>query len=59
MSPKQVQLWMRFHGVVITDNTYKTNWYDMALPLFMIIDNHNRTHIVAQALIEDETDSTF
>ncbi|CAB4393698.1 unnamed protein product [Rhizophagus irregularis] len=59
MSPQQVQLWMRFHDVVITDDTYKTNRYDMALSLFMIIDNHNRTRVVAQALIEDETDSTF
>ena len=25
MSPQQVQLWMRFHDVVITDDTYKTN----------------------------------
>src|SRR5207248_2825934 len=59
MSPQQVQLWIRFHDVVITDDTYKTNRYDMALSLFMIIDNHNRTRIVAQALIEDETESTF
>ncbi|GES88875.1 protein FAR1-related sequence 5-like [Rhizophagus clarus] len=59
MSPQQVQLWTRFHDVVITDDTYKTNRYDMALSLFMIIDNHNRTRVVAQALIEDETDSTF
>ncbi|EXX57767.1 hypothetical protein RirG_204050 [Rhizophagus irregularis DAOM 197198w] len=59
MSPQQVQLWIRFHDVVITDDTYKTNRYDMALSLFMVIDNHNRTRIVAQALIEDETESTF
>src|SRR6266480_880940 len=59
MSPQQVQLWTRFHDVVITDDTYKTNKYDMALSLFMIIDNHNRTRIVVQALIEDETESTF
>ena len=59
MSPQQVQLWTRFHDVVITDDTYKTNKYDMALSLFMIIDNNNRTRIVAQALIEDETESTF
>ncbi|GBC03827.1 hypothetical protein RclHR1_05350001 [Rhizophagus clarus] len=59
MSPQQVQLWTRFHDIVITDDTYKTNRYDMALSLFMIIDNHNRTRVIAQALIEDETDSTF
>ena len=59
MLPQQVQLWIRFHDVVITDDTYKTNQYDMSLSLFMIIDNYNRTRIIAQALIEDETDSTF
>jgi len=59
MLPQQVQLWIRFCDVIITDDIYKTNWYDMALSLFIIIDNHNQTQIVVQTLIEDKTESTF
>src|SRR5205823_1694050 len=46
MSPNQVELWIQYHDFVINDITYKTNRYDMALSLFIIIDNHNCSHLV-------------
>jgi hypothetical protein len=55
MSPNQVELWIQYYDFVINDITYKTNRYDMALSLFVIIDNHNCSRLVCQALVDDET----
>ncbi|GBC16349.1 protein FAR1-RELATED SEQUENCE 11-like isoform X1 [Rhizophagus irregularis DAOM 181602=DAOM 197198] len=55
MSPNQVELWIQYHDVIINDVTCKTNRYDMALSLFVTIDNHNNSRLVCQALIDDET----
>ena len=49
------ELWPRFHDVIIHDNTSKTNRYDMALNLFVAIDNNYKTRIVTQALTKYET----
>lgn len=55
MSPRQTELWSQYYDVIINDVTYKTNRYDMALSLFVAIDNHNCSRLVCQALIDDET----
>ena len=55
MSPNQIELWTQYHDIVINDITCKTNRYDMALSLFVIIDNYNSSRLVCQALVDDET----
>lgn len=59
MSPDQKHLWMRFHDVVLNDNTCKTNKYSMPLSIFIIIDSDQRSRIVATAIVSDETVSTY
>ena len=59
MSPEQVQLWMTYHDVILNDNTHKTNQFNMPLSLFTAVDNHFRTRLVAQALVNDETKETY
>ncbi|CAG8831931.1 2708_t:CDS:2, partial [Gigaspora margarita] len=41
------------------DNTAQTNHYNFPLCLFVLINNHNKTRIVAQALMPDETIESF
>jgi len=52
-------LWPKFHDVIIHDNTSKTNQYEMALSLFVVIDNNYKTRIVAQALTKYETQADY
>lgn len=59
MSPQQIQLWAQFRDVVLMDTTCKTNWYNMILVVFLVIDNHNRSRLVATALVSNETQETF
>ena len=58
-SQQRNDLWPKFHDVIIHDNTAKTNRYDMALSLFVCIDNNFKTRIVAQALIKYETQAAY
>ena len=58
MSPNQIELWIKYHDIIINDITCKTNRYDMALSLFAAIDNHNHSRLVCQALVDDETAET-
>lgn len=55
MSPLQLELWYQYSDVVIQDVTCKTNRYDMALSLFVILDRNRNIRLVAQALLIDET----
>ncbi|CAG8748626.1 7319_t:CDS:2, partial [Racocetra fulgida] len=48
------ELWPKFYDVVIHDNTAKTNRYEIALSLFIRIDNNYKSRILAQALIKYE-----
>ncbi|CAB5373962.1 unnamed protein product [Rhizophagus irregularis] len=41
------KLWLQFHDVVIHDNTAKTNYYEMALSLFVGVDRDFKTRILA------------
>jgi hypothetical protein len=55
MLPDQVDLWLKYHDVVINDNTTRTNQYQLPLGVFIIIDNKNKTRLVCQVLASDET----
>ncbi|RHZ44033.1 hypothetical protein Glove_772g17 [Diversispora epigaea] len=55
MSPSQLELWYQFSDIVVQDVTCKTNRYDMALSLFVILDENQNIRLVAQALLIDET----
>ena len=59
MSPNQIFYYIRFHEVLIFDCTAGTNRHDMVLCLFLIVDNNTRSRLVASALLEDETESSF
>ncbi|CAG8645038.1 25258_t:CDS:2, partial [Gigaspora rosea] len=41
------------------DNTAQTNYYNFPLCLFVLIDNHNKTRIAAQALMPNKTIESF
>ena len=59
MNPEQIDTWMCFSDIVLNDNTMKTNWYNMPLSLFVCIDNHRQSRLIAQALINDETIDSY
>ena len=59
LSPDQKYLWTRFHDVVFLDTTSRTNKYNMVACFFVVIDNCNRSRLVASALLEDETEDSF
>ncbi|CAB5122928.1 unnamed protein product [Rhizophagus irregularis] len=51
-------LWPKYHDVIY-DTTLKTNRYEMALSLFVAVDNNYKTRIVAQALTKYENQADF
>jgi hypothetical protein len=57
MSPIQHQCLLRYNDVVQTDNTCRTNWFDMYLTL--VVDNNTKSRLVAQCLSEDETVESY
>ena len=59
LSPEQQYLWTRYHDILFFDITSRTNKYNMMACFFAIIDNCNRTRLVATALLEDETEDSF
>ena len=46
---------VRYIDIIQTDNTCRTNWFDMYLTLLVVIDNNIKTRLVAQSLSDDET----
>jgi hypothetical protein len=59
MSPTQVALWLKYHDVIMNDNTHKTNQYQMPLSLFLAVNNNTRSRLVAQALVSDEKTESY
>ncbi|CAG8461587.1 9412_t:CDS:2 [Ambispora gerdemannii] len=59
MTPEQYDLYVKYRDVIQYDNTYSTNQFKMALGLFVIVDNNNRSHLVRQTLMNDETLESF
>jgi hypothetical protein len=48
MTPEQVKNWIQFSDCVINNITHKTNWYEMALSLFVGFDQNMQNIIFAQ-----------
>ena len=59
MTPEQQILWLRYHDVIMHDNTCKTNRYNCPLSLFVTQDNNLKTQIVAQAIVDDESQFSY
>jgi hypothetical protein len=59
MSLKQQILWLHYHDVIMHDNTCKTNHYNRPLSIFVTPDNNLKTRIVAQAIVDDETQFSY
>ncbi|CAG8608969.1 1931_t:CDS:2, partial [Cetraspora pellucida] len=54
-----VDLWARFHDVVLLDTTAKTNHHSMILCVIILIDNYNHSRLAVTAVVSDETKDTF
>ena len=52
MSPKQIELARKYWQVLFHDNTYNTNKYWMALSLFAGVNEHGKTVLLGQGLME-------
>ncbi|CAB5396430.1 unnamed protein product [Rhizophagus irregularis] len=59
MSPDQVELWLKYHNVVINNNTTRTNQYQLLLDVFIVIDNKNKMRFVCQVLANSALDATI
>jgi len=59
MNPDELDLYVRYHDVVINDNTAKTNRFNMPLNTFVVVDTHNRSRQVAHALLSGETTQDY
>ncbi|CAG8597049.1 25975_t:CDS:2, partial [Gigaspora rosea] len=59
MDPGQRERWIQFCDIIVQNNMAQTNHYNFSLCLFVLIDNHNKTRIAAQALMPDETIESF
>ena len=59
MTSEQHILWLRYHDVIMHDNTCKTNRYNRPLSLFVTPDNNLKTRIVAQAIVDDESQLSY
>ena len=59
MSQQYNDLWPKFYDIIVYDTISKTNRYEIALSLFVAIDNNYKTRIVAQALTKYENQDDF
>ena len=54
-SHQQMELYRKYHEIIMIDTTYCTNVFKMPLILAVTSDNQGTTRIVFQALVSDET----
>ncbi len=59
MMANQVILWSRYLNVILYDNTSRTNKYNYPLSLFILVDNDGKSHLGAQAFLNDETQESY
>ncbi|CAG8765927.1 9809_t:CDS:2, partial [Dentiscutata erythropus] len=52
-------LYIQYQDVIQHNNTYSTNRFKIVLGFFVIVDNNNRSRLVEQALISDETTESY
>ncbi|CAB1096127.1 unnamed protein product [Ectocarpus sp. CCAP 1310/34] len=58
-SQDQKVLAMRYHKIIIQDNTFNTNVYKFFLALIVVVDKENHTQIAMQALLANERSESF
>lgn len=54
MSPSQRSLYRHYRDVVLNNNTYKTNRFNMPLNVLVIVDNNGRSRLVGCSLVSGE-----
>lgn len=59
MSPSQRSLYHCYHDVVLNDNTYKTNQFNMPLNVLVIVNNDGKSHLVGCSLVSGETTQDY
>ena len=59
MSGEQQLLYNKYHDVVLHDNTALTNKYKWPLSLFLVVDCNNKSRLLAQAFVQDETEESY
>ena len=59
MFPEQRMNYSRFNDVVVFDNTYKTNRFQMPFGIFTGVNNYGHSVCFAGALMIDETEDNF
>jgi hypothetical protein len=59
MFPQQKQNYSQFCDVVLFDNTYKSNMFQMPFGIFTGINNYGQSITFAGCLLRDETQETF
>ncbi|CBJ27979.1 putative far-red impaired response protein [Ectocarpus siliculosus] len=50
---------VRYHSVIVQDNTFNTNIYKFHLALIVVVDKENHSQIAMQALLSDERSESF
>ncbi|CAG8466689.1 3365_t:CDS:2 [Dentiscutata heterogama] len=56
---KQIDIWSHFYDVVFLDTTCRMNRFNIIMCVVVCVDNHNRSWLVAIALIIDEQKIAF
>jgi len=59
MTSKQQLLFSKYNDVILHDNTALTNRYKWSLSLFIVVDCNNKTCLLAQAFVQDETECSY
>ena len=59
MFPEQRMNYSRFNDVVVFDNTYKTNRFQMPFGIFTGVNNYGHSICFASTLMIDETEDSF
>src|SRR5207248_6860312 len=53
MTANQIILWSCYSDVILHDNTSRTNKYNYPLSLFILVDSDGKSHLEAQAFLND------
>ncbi|CAG8625942.1 20818_t:CDS:2, partial [Cetraspora pellucida] len=56
---EEQQCLIHYIDIVQTDNTCKTNWFDIYLTLLIVINNNTKTQLICQAFSDDKTTEAY
>ena len=59
MNSLQRDLYLRYHDILLNDNTAQTNWFNIPLNISVIIDINRKSQIVAYTLVSGETTDDY